>query len=365
MEVSVIGTGFTLIETLVVVAIVVAVAVASFAGLSAFRSGQAVKSGLDEIRAAVEATKKRSLTQEQGNRWGVRFTNATSGTSSYSIFKGSSYTTGGVDRTYSFRNNIEFGNPHPSSTYDVAFAPLSGALSENKVITVKGGRAGTIGDLILRTIGPITTRFDTGLAGYWHMDEGTATTTYDASGNANTGTLTNGPTWQSGSSCKAGTCLSFDGVNNYVQAPLVTTQTDNWTIMAWAKSNTTTGIGGVVQIGGPACAGFSITRSSVNWYPLYPCVAWNPVIASVAVGEWIHLAVVRENGVMRAYANGVQTVSGVTSVPLSPSGNYTEIGATERTSGGNYLFNGAVDEVRIYSRALSAAEVLSQYDDLK
>src|SRR5690606_18753071 len=55
-----------------------------------------------------------------------------------------------------------------------------------------------------------------GLVGYWTFDEGSGTTANDSSGNNNTGTLTNGPTWQSGTSCKVGGCLSFDGSNDNV-----------------------------------------------------------------------------------------------------------------------------------------------------
>src|SRR5690606_37741696 len=40
---------------------------------------------------------------------------------------------------------------------------------------------------------------DRGLVGYWTFDEGSGTSAYDSSGNSNTGTLTNGPTWQTSS----------------------------------------------------------------------------------------------------------------------------------------------------------------------
>jgi prepilin-type N-terminal cleavage/methylation domain len=55
-----------------------------------------------------------------------------------------------------------------------------------------------------------------GLVGRWGFDEGTGTVTYDESGNGNNGTLINGPTWQSTSSCKVGYCLGFNGSSTYV-----------------------------------------------------------------------------------------------------------------------------------------------------
>ena len=50
-----------------------------------------------------------------------------------------------------------------------------------------------------------------GLAGAWGFNEGSGTTTADASGNGNTATLVNGPTWVAG---KYGNGLSFDGAND-------------------------------------------------------------------------------------------------------------------------------------------------------
>ena len=58
-----------------------------------------------------------------------------------------------------------------------------------------------------------------GPVGYWKFDENTGTSyTYDTSGNGNTGTLVNGPTWAPG---KYGSALNFDGnaaADDYVYA---------------------------------------------------------------------------------------------------------------------------------------------------
>ncbi len=58
---------------------------------------------------------------------------------------------------------------------------------------------------------------DPSLVGYWSFDEGSGTIAYDRSGKGNNGTLFNGPTWQTGSNCIKGGCLSFDGVDDYVE----------------------------------------------------------------------------------------------------------------------------------------------------
>lgn len=62
----------------------------------------------------------------------------------------------------------------------------------------------------------------TGLVGHWKFDEGSGTTAADSSGNNNTGTLINGPTWtlapSNGGDGKIGGAVSFDGITQYVNS---------------------------------------------------------------------------------------------------------------------------------------------------
>src|SRR3989338_1965645 len=66
-----------------------------------------------------------------------------------------------------------------------------------------------------------------GLVGYWTFDEGAGTTANDSSGNNNTGTLTNGPTWTTG---KIGQALNFDGSDDYVKIPGTATLMSNFSV---------------------------------------------------------------------------------------------------------------------------------------
>ena len=81
----------------------------------------------------------------------------------------------------------------------------------------------------------------------------------------------------------------------------------------------------------------------------------------VPVGEWYHIAGVFENGVMRLYVNG--ELAAETTVPVNRSdtaGNYfdTAIGARNMgTNGVDGYFVGELDDLKIYTRALSAGEI--------
>ena len=80
----------------------------------------------------------------------------------------------------------------------------------------------------------------TGLVGHWKFDETTGATANDSSGNNNTGTLTNGPTWNAG---KIGGALSFDGVDDFVRGPVISSGTSldmtgrSWAMSAWVQWN--------------------------------------------------------------------------------------------------------------------------------
>src|SRR3990167_6079208 len=71
-----------------------------------------------------------------------------------------------------------------------------------------------------------------GLVGYWTFDEGSGATAADSSGNNNTGTLVNGPSWTTG---KIGQALSFDGVDDLVTASGISNTPSAFTLSAWIK----------------------------------------------------------------------------------------------------------------------------------
>lgn len=365
-------SGFTLIELLVTVAISSVVMVTGFVYLGGYRTEQNLKNSANELLAAVKNTQTLSKSQQDGKKWGVHFVNTTSSAGqSYTVFSGTSFAGGTVSRTYPLRRNVSFSNPWASSTLDLIFNTITGYAPYNQVISLITGRGdGFVNDIVMNTLGQITSKFDTGLVGYWHLDENTSSTAYDASGNSKNGILTNSPTWQTGSSCKAGGCLSLGGVNSYVVASSIPNLTGAFTVEAWAttpvvQDSTYDAI--VSKFSSGPYNGWFIRRnsnSSVVNITIYNNGSSTAYIAgpTIIANAWTYYAVTFDGTSVKFYVNGVligsagSVIVGSATTNFAIGGNYG--GSTEN-------WNGYIDEVRIYNRALTATEIQDQYNALR
>jgi hypothetical protein len=225
----------------------------------------------------------------------------------------------------------------------------------------------------------------TGLVGYWKFDEGSGTTAYDSSGNGNNGILVNGPTWVAG---KYGEALSFDGVDDYVEIAENTDlnpYTNDWTVSAWVNLNKLC----PYIYGQPYIYGFVILgkRQSEFDNSLTLLVhsgtnatsqarfgfIWDGSMQAAGaqsdlmnVFGWHYVVGVRRGGELYVYVDGVQygpnnylyAGNNITSTTSISSATPVRLAS----HGGWFYYNGTVDEARIYDRALSAGEILAQYE---
>lgn len=354
-------SAFSLIELLVTLAIAVILSAVGVVSLTSYRSGQNLKLTLSETLQTVQATQKRAITQENGAKWGVHFVNSVSGGSTYSVFSGASYATGTIDVTRTLGRSITFSNPSTSGTIDVVFGGFTGLPSQNQIISLIGGMKTLVGDIVVNTYGVVNSRSETGLEGYWHFDENTSSTAYDASGMGNNGTLVNGPTWQAGTNCKAGSCLSFDGTNRYVDLGNLNyiSTGGEYTTSVWIKFNQiqqTFFFGDEQSHNGGVMMQIDSSGYIQTYYGSYYTSTYQ-----VSAGQWYNIVFVQNSGGINLFVNG-NYIQNLTTNKQNDTSNNTEIGRFPLNS--RYL-NGLVDEVRVYNRALSATEILNQYNDLK
>lgn len=82
---------------------------------------------------------------------------------------------------------------------------------------------------------------------------------------------------------------------------------------------------------------------------------------SVPFNTWTHIAATSDSTTMRLYINGVQ-VDSAASPPVLPSTFTTLFGAYQRNGIKEQFFNGLIDEIEIFNRALSASEIQAVYN---
>lgn len=204
------------------------------------------------------------------------------------------------------------------------------------------------------------------LVGYWPFEEGSGTTTADAAPGGFTGTLLNDPLWVPG---KAGQyALEFDGANDRVDVgnPEAFQFTGAMTLAAWVWPDSISDSGRIVTKGGGGGArGWALNVESVDLWRLQVAANSTTLVSvgvpGVALNTWTHVAGVYDPNhawgpILMLYTNGVLAATETVGVPAAQynSGLNVSIGARPD---GTTRWNGKIDDVRIYARALSDAEI--------
>ncbi len=210
-----------------------------------------------------------------------------------------------------------------------------------------------------------------GLLGYWSFNEGTSTKAVDYSGRGAIATINNNAVpstsssgWTSG---KLGSAFVFDGTDDYAIATAPQTGVSDWSIAAWFKANTLPQYAMIVHNGNDSGGyGFGFTdgggfSGGSTLTGLFGTVAWLDSGQTLVAGQWYHFVMTRTGGVTRMYLDGTLLGSTFAQTP-NAIGSYISMGS-QLSSGDTptRYFNGSVDEVRIYNRAITAAEVLKLY----
>ena len=202
------------------------------------------------------------------------------------------------------------------------------------------------------SVGSLQGPQETHLIHRWDFEEGGGMQTNDSVGNAN---LTfNGMNSTNWVSCPGGTCLMFDGQDDYIEAD-VDDWSGNFTVSQFVITNTTNqpSFASVFASGNTAGsnASFQHMIQSSNWYLHND---QSDKFGDVITERWAHLATVFDNGTVRQYYNG-QYIGSIT----SPQGDYNnfELYRMGVNRAGTAFFEGKIDRVLVYETALTHSEV--------
>jgi len=207
---------------------------------------------------------------------------------------------------------------------------------------------------------------DKGLVGYWDMEEGGGTVLKDETGNGNNGMLTGGPKWADG---KDGGALFFDGKNDFVDAgngSLFNFTTQDFSIEAWINPSVLNKDQFIVSKGwGTSTNGFSLILQNAANRIYFSTSQSGASQSSYSVpitqpNIWYHVIAVRSGTNGKIYING-KLANASYAAHLDPGLTTDSVRFGTRRDGYSW-FNGKIDGVRIYERALSVEEVKYHYN---
>ena len=264
-------------------------------------------------------------------------------------------------------DGVALGNEDTTSPYSITWDTTAAANGTHTLLARARDTAGNLGNSAPVTVTVSNTQ-TSGLAAAYAFNETSGTTAADGSGHSLTGALVNGATFAAG---KYGNAVRLDGVNDYVDLgnPTALQLTGSMTISAWINTSAFPGDDAAIvskrvgEIGfqldttvdtGRRTVGFKLTNSS-------GAAMFRFGAATLQANTWYYVTGVYDASAqtLHVYLNGQlddgALLGTVTASQTNSTGN-VNIGQRP-DSPGAFNFNGLIDDVRIYSRALTQAAI--------
>ena len=186
--------------------------------------------------------------------------------------------------------------------------------------------------------------------------------TYDSSSSNLHATASGSPAYSKGFiNNKA---IDLDGYNDYIQLPNAAVNHTDITVAAWVNwdgggswqrifdfGNNTTEYVFLTPSSGSNTLRFAITNSGNGSEQIIETT-------QMTTNEWVHIAVTLENNTGTLYVNG-SVAAGNSNITVDPSNLNPQNNYIGKSQWPDPLFNGRIDDFRIYDRALSSTEIAS------
>lgn len=183
--------------------------------------------------------------------------------------------------------------------------------------------------------------------------------------NTNNMTIISSPLNESGTDCKIGGCIHFDGNSDYLKsqenAGITGASARSWT--AWVKhdaapattqdlfvygSEVDCGVNGLITLSSNVLYHFGFGPCDITF------------TGYKAPEEWTFFAVVYDGNTLTLFINGTNTSSGV--VPLNSVNNKISVGLRQIGGSPTTYFDGRIDELKFWDGALTSAQITSEYN---
>ncbi len=256
-----------------------------------------------------------------------------------------------------------------AKTGELYFKADSLSATSNTTFYIYYGNAAATAYAVTATYGRNNV-WDTNYKMVQHMNDATTSTTTDSTVNANTGTKAAAGNPLKAAAGKIGEAQSFDGTDDYIN--IGTSSNFNFVngdfvISMWVNPEATrSGSGDIllsrgtyntdgyyIQIAGSSTNSVVIVFSQSGAHQTISSTA------SIQSNQWNNIIFVRQGSVAKWYINGQDATVGTPSFS-SPASSTRNLYIGRYDSVG-YTFNGSIDEVKVWSRALSAAEIAAEY----
>lgn len=268
----------------------------------------------------------------------------------------------GLSWTSRFQNNIDFGVLVQDKLISSKGAYSVSATASNSAAGVIATNAFKSASGSTKMNSSQNNKLTNGLVGLWSFngpDYNSASTTaevLDRSGQGNNANNSGGTVTQG----KVGQALSFDGVDDYVDAgDPYNFGTGDFSVSAWVYATNVTNFKPIIafyDIGGNR--GWEIEDiGALNWIDFVTSSNQRARSTMMTRNTWHHVVAIRNGSTMSMYVDGVKGSDTTASDNVD-----TQTNSKLSFGGWNYSWSGKIDEVRIYNRALSADEVKQLYN---
>jgi hypothetical protein len=257
-------------------------------------------------------------------------------------------------------DGANLGAEDTTSPYSIAWDTTGATNGTHALTAIARDGAGntTTSAVVSVTVSNTAPPPPTGLVASYNFHAGTGTTLADRSGTGNNGTITSG-TWST--TGHTGGAITFNGTSTWATVPDTASLdlTTGMTLEAWVNPSALgTAWRAIVFKEAPGAFAYTLYANQNTTRPIGQVHIGGEVNAvggaALPLNAWTHLTATFDGSNLRLYVNGtLGTTTGISgSIPVTT-------GALR--IGGNSIwgefFKGMIDDVRIYNRALTQAQI--------